>query len=143
MSYQKASLFFSKTMTESTFSPKHKLLIFCASIILVWLLAFLIGLTKEYCGWLLPGCNFYEVTGWLCPGCGGTRAAVALAKMDLASAWRSNQLIFLLPLFFLLLIWKPTWFATRKTAIAALVITLVYWLLRNFPCWPQEWMPHF
>lgn len=48
-----------------------------------------------------PGCWFRRLTGISCPGCGGTRAAGALLRGDIAGAFRYNLL---LPLGLLLLL---------------------------------------
>jgi hypothetical protein len=50
----------------------------------------------------LPPCPFKMLTGLPCAACGGTRAALALARLDVASALRWNPLAALaLPLFVL------------------------------------------
>jgi hypothetical protein len=41
---------------------------------------------------LAPRCPLRTLTGWECPGCGSTRALSALARGDLAAAWRFNPL---------------------------------------------------
>lgn len=41
----------------------------------------------------LPDCFFKSTFGLPCPTCGGTRALVALARLDAASAFRSNPLV--------------------------------------------------
>ena len=45
---------------------------------------------------LLPPCNFHRLTGYPCLTCGGTRAAQALSRLDLAAAFRLNPLVALL-----------------------------------------------
>jgi hypothetical protein len=47
----------------------------------------------------LPGCFFRSATGIPCPTCGGTRAALALARLDLAGAFHANPLVCLALLF--------------------------------------------
>ena len=50
----------------------------------------------------LPPCPFKALTGLPCATCGGTRAALALARLDVVSALRWNPLAALaLPLFVL------------------------------------------
>ena len=41
----------------------------------------------------LPDCFFRSVTGVPCPTCGGTRAALALSRLDLAGAFHANPLV--------------------------------------------------
>ena len=50
----------------------------------------------------LPGCLFRELTGLPCPTCGATRAALALARRDLAGAITVNPLATLGALLFVL-----------------------------------------
>lgn len=45
-------------------------------------------------------CLFYELTGLQCPGCGNSRAALALARLDLPAAFCYNPMF--LPEFFYL-----------------------------------------
>lgn len=40
----------------------------------------------------LPACPLKAWTGWPCPGCGTTRAALALAELDLAAAFAVSPL---------------------------------------------------
>jgi len=47
----------------------------------------------------LPGCFFRSVTGIPCPTCGGTRAALALARLDFPDAFHANPLVALALLF--------------------------------------------
>ena len=99
--------------------------------------------------WLRRGghlfCVFYELTGLYCPGCGSGRAAQALLRGDLAAAFGHNALAFLLGLpcaglllrEYLRLVfpglgWKPARLPARA-GNAALVLILVFWLLRNLP----------
>ncbi len=41
----------------------------------------------------MPPCFFHELTGRPCVTCGGTRAAVALARLDPMTALRANPLV--------------------------------------------------
>ncbi len=41
----------------------------------------------------MPPCVFHELTGHPCLTCGGTRAAVALARLDPVTALRANPLV--------------------------------------------------
>lgn len=40
-------------------------------------------------------CPLKDATGIPCPTCGGTHAAIALARLDIAAAWAANPLIVL------------------------------------------------
>ena len=58
------------------------------AIALVGLAPFVKRLTAK-----LPACVFRGVTGLPCPTCGGTRAALALARLDPAGAFQANPLV--------------------------------------------------
>lgn len=49
------------------------------------------------------GCPIRWLLGLACPGCGMTRAAFSCLRLDFAAAWHFHPLIFLLPIFVLLL----------------------------------------
>jgi len=51
---------------------------------------------------VLPGCLFRAVTGIPCPTCGGTRALLALARLDIPAALAWNPLVTLGALVFVL-----------------------------------------
>lgn len=90
-----------------------------------------------------PFCAFHRVTGWQCPGCGGLRAVHHLLRGDVVTAFRFNQLVMLaLPFaawFALRRIVqvprakKPSFRAQARWAWAALVILIVFWIVRNLP----------
>ena len=42
---------------------------------------------------LLPSCPLYGLTGLPCPTCGGTRAALALSRGDIVTAFSLNPLV--------------------------------------------------
>lgn len=87
-------------------------------------------------------CVFHLVTGKYCPGCGITRMFMSLAEFDIESAVRNNLLV-------MLLLPAGIPFAVRRAAvyiktgraepdraeqifwIAALVLTIVFCILRN------------
>ena len=92
-------------------------------------------------GWGIP-CPLLLLTGWQCPACGMTRAAAALAGLDLPAAFACNALW---PLYAVYLLWvvlsdachyvrsgalrllpRPTWLHA-----AFLAAILAYGLLRN------------
>jgi hypothetical protein len=105
-------------------------------------------------GWLIgarppawaPPCPFHYLTGLHCPGCASTRATLALLHGDLARALRMNGLLVLsLPLLLAwagLALWRgfrygrPPAELPRHTATVALVVLLLFAVLRNLPWWP-------
>lgn len=56
--------------------------------------AWLYGKAVSFLGFGFP-CVFYELTGLQCPGCGLTRAVLALARGEFASATQYNPMIWL------------------------------------------------
>jgi hypothetical protein len=91
-----------------------------------------------YCPWLL-------LTGTYCPGCGGLRAVDDLTDGHFAAAASSN-LLFVGSLPLVLFLWGrwtlDRWrgvsrhVTTRRAFVlsgAFLVVTLVFWVLRNLP----------
>ena len=100
-------------------------------------------------GALYPKCVFKKVTGYHCAGCGSTRAAHALAHLDVPAALRKN------PLFVIGLPFLVTGIAMEGAAwllgdryqgprvrlrgiwiwtVPALLIG--FWIARNVPVWP-------
>ncbi len=98
-----------------------------------------------------PVCPFKAVTGLDCPGCGGTRAAHQLLTGHLGAALSYNVLAVVAMPF---IVWglfvslttmlggpklrmislSPTW--TR----VALVAIVVFWVVRNLPIAPFNWL---
>jgi len=94
---------------------------------------------------LFPRCRFLELTGYKCPGCGTQRMLHSLLHFDLVSAFRYNAyLLTLFPLMLLLLAWDgwTRWLPKRwadaafvTLAVLFVVLTLLWWLLRNVFGW--------
>ena len=97
----------------------------------------------------LPACPFHAVTGLYCPGCGSTRALHALVHGDVATALAMNPLLVIsLPL----LAWMALDAAglrlpgaTRMRTVIGnpklwLVALCSYWLARNLPWPPFNWL---
>ncbi len=94
----------------------------------------------------VPPCVFRELTGLYCPGCGSGRALVALSRLDVAGALRSNPLaVAALPFVLAGLVretataWGvpvPRLATPRWLPNAVLTAIIVFWLLRNVPTWP-------
>ena len=68
--------------------------------------------------YLFFGCPIRRLTGCACPGCGMSRALAALLRLDFSGAWHFHPLIFLMPAFAL------AFFLTRKSAKAAVKVSL-------------------
>ena len=90
-----------------------------------------------------PRCIFKTLTGYDCPGCGTQRAIHQLLHGNIAAAWHYNPAIFFAaaaiafdiiarrlrrPNVLTRFVQSPAW------PITLLVITLLWWLLRNIPC---------
>lgn len=98
-----------------------------------------------------PQCLFHTTTGLHCPGCGSTRAAHALTKFDLGSAFRKNPLlVILLPFLTLGIVLEVTaWLMKERYRGPRVrlpgfwcwslpVLIFSFWILRNVPIWPFE-----
>ena len=96
-----------------------------------------------------PKCRFYEVTGLRCAGCGATRATHHLLHGNLGSAFYYNSLfVMALPVsawFVAQHFWRrwrnrpPTpriWRRHAWTAGVAIMLVLVFSVVRNLPGWP-------
>ncbi len=94
----------------------------------------------------LPPCPFHVLTGLLCPGCGSTRTLYAIGRGEWSRALGQNPLlVVVLPpllLWALHSLWRacrwnqPPVQLPRPTSSVALVVVLLYFLLRNLPWWP-------
>ena len=99
----------------------------------------------------LPNCPLYSTTGIYCPGCGSQRATHDLLHLDFMGVLQHNvlYLIGLLFLFYhgIVLIanrffgkpWRSL-FYHPKTPIIVLVIIIIFWILRNLPFAPFNWL---
>lgn len=92
-------------------------------------------------GFRIP-CVFYRVTGYLCPGCGITRMCLAILHLDFVSAFKYNPLCFVLifpfGVYFIYYIYSSLKGKDYKeipniVAYSILIITIIYWILRNLP----------
>jgi Protein of unknown function (DUF2752) len=94
-----------------------------------------------------PPCPFYFVTGLDCPACGFTRGAHDLLHLRPARGFWQNPLVFLvLPFGVVWLVresWRlwvdaslRPWNLSGRWLTAALILTVVYTVLRNLPWWP-------
>ena len=129
--------------------PPLRFFIVLSSIFSLWLVLYFFPATESYaCEWY-PPCPFHALTGFHCSGCGALRGMSCLAKGDIFGAWRKNKLMVLtLPYLF----WKLLVFGleccgfnnlgTRRKCAdprwiwALLIVVILYWILRNIPCYP-------
>ena len=87
-------------------------------------------------------CPFYELLHIYCPGCGTTRMIRSLLHFEIYQAFRYNPLVFTL-LFAILgiIIAEIVYFIRNKKMfnistkiyVVLVVITIIYWILRNIP----------
>ena len=98
-----------------------------------------------------PICPFKAVTGYDCPGCGGTRAAHQLFTGHLGAALSFNVLAVLAMPFILwglfasitAMLGGPRWRSISLSPAwtrVALVALLAFWVLRNVPIAPFNWL---
>ena len=82
-------------------------------------------------GPILP-CIILITTGYYCPGCGMTRAVNSLMHLEFYKAFRYNALIFILPVLFLIHLFKHKEFKNKDIMLILMVIISVgYGLARN------------
>ena len=94
---------------------------------------------------LFPRCSFLELTGYKCPGCGSQRAIHALMHGDVLGAFKYNALLLIAIPWIALCLYSETQ-RTRNPRLYArinapmlmwlfLVLTVLWWLLRNIFNW--------
>lgn len=84
---------------------------------------------------LVPPCPLRALTGIECPGCGGLRASWSLLHGDLASAWESNPMVFVVipALAVGLVLWLKA--AVLNTAVPQLPRPVVWGILALSAVW--------
>lgn len=99
----------------------------------------------------LPKCPLYATTGIYCPGCGSQRATHNLLHLNLIGVIHNNLLylfavillayhgIILFANKFLNKNWQSV-LNHPKTPIVVLVIIILFWVLRNLPFAPFNWL---
>lgn len=99
----------------------------------------------------LPKCPLYSTTGIYCPGCGSQRATHDLLHLNIMGVIHHNALYLLALILlgyhgvilfankFLNKNWKSL-FNHPKTPIVVLVIVILFWILRNLPFAPFNWL---
>ena len=102
-----------------------------------------------------PKCMFFWATGLHCPGCGCQRAIHHLFNGRILLALHSNAMVIIaLPwltweavrasLLFLELpvprILAVRWRLSGRQAMSIAIAVMAFWILRNIPCRPFEWL---
>lgn len=97
----------------------------------------------------LPPCPFRALTGLWCPGCGSTRCLHALVHLDLSQAMAMNPLLVLsmAPMLVMALHGAGLLPAKLQPLVrlfarptAWMVAIVAYWLARNLPWYPFNWL---
>ena len=96
---------------------------------------------------LFPRCIFHSVTGLYCPGCGSQRALHGMLHFNLAEVFHYNLLF--IPAFLLigynyafpvmnkqLGMNLPDVLRHKRTPWIILIVIMLFWILRNIPCYP-------
>lgn len=101
---------------------------------------------------LMPPCMLHRYTGILCPGCGGRRCVMMLAEGRWLDALRMNVLLILVGVGFSVLLLRESWrewrggksfVLTPRMGWAIVYGIFGFWLLRNIPAWPFNFLAPF
>lgn len=99
---------------------------------------------------IFPRCVFYSLTGYYCPGCGSQRAIHNLLHLNFYGA-ASNNFLFIPALLAILYHYLhpllnrklrlklPNIFYLKSIPWAIFGIVLLFWIIRNLPCYPFSW----
>ncbi len=126
------------------------------SVVVLLALSFSVGVYLVQPGeaQFIPPCPFYAVTGFYCPGCGTLRALHRFLHGDICGACRCNPLaIILLPIPLYDIVFRSAAAVVgrlvsqinvpSKAGWAILIVTVLYWVLRNIPVYPFKLLaPH-
>ena len=88
----------------------------------------------QYTFW--PKCMFHEWTGLYCPGCGNTRALSALLHGNLSDSLKKNILFIPAVITVVLTVVYPRIAFNRVFAWSVAIIVILFFILRNIPCYP-------
>lgn len=83
-------------------------------------------------------CPFHVMTGRHCPGCGSTRAFYFLVHGDILAALSMNALFVLAIPVVIGIIWVERWRWRAWMTKTALIIVIIFGIVRNLPFWPFE-----
>ena len=90
-----------------------------------------------------PKCIFHECTGFYCPGCGNTRALSALLHGNFSDSLKKNILFIPAVITVILTIVYPRITFNRVFNWTLTVIVILFFVLRNIPCYPFSLLaPH-
>lgn len=122
-------------------TPRQRaIILFCINIIIIICLI-IATLILKYTNIRIK-CVTYELIGIYCPGCGGTRMISHLLSGDIATAFKSNQLLFILIPYTILLytyemivIIKTGKISKQLNKILIIIafVMITYGMIRNIP----------
>ena len=83
-------------------------------------------------------CLFHKITKLYCPGCGITRMFVSIIKLDIVSAFKYNQFVFILLVLYIILIMfrfitKKDLRISKKIIYIIVICSVIFGILRNIP----------
>lgn len=92
-------------------------------------------------------CPIKLITGFPCPGCGITRACMALFKLDFIGAFNYYPCIYILPLLFIIILFKKRPFFefiynSKLFWISLILIIITSYILRMIFIYPNEPMTY-
>ena len=116
-------------------------------LVFILILAVLFFILDPFKNALFPRCVFNSLTGYFCPGCGSQRAIHNLLHLNFAGVVQNNFL--LLPAIVLIIyhysrtffnrklkLNLPNIFYFKKTPWIIFGVIMLFWILRNIPCYP-------
>jgi hypothetical protein len=130
---------------------------FCLAVAAVTCVAYILFQKNPSGDWqaFFPKCMFFRATGFHCPGCGCQRALHHLFNGRIPLALQCNAMVMIaLPwltweavrasLVFLQLpvpqFMAVRWRLSGRQAMSIAVAVMAFWILRNVPCPPFEWL---
>ena len=83
-----------------------------------------------------PKCAFFQITHLYCPGCGNTRALYHLVHGDFLQSIRNNCLLIPVIVTLIILLIFPRLTIEKTVCYTVLIITILFFVLRNIPFFP-------
>lgn len=142
-SFSSSSSSSSSSLSSSpSFSAFSRLKMLLFRLIMLFSVGIAYACFIHFTGLALP-CPFRKVTGLLCPACGVTGLCLALLRLDFASAFQENPLLFCLLPLFAWWMWKASasyvgkghWSPSKldhMLCFFAIVLLLLWFVLRNW-----------